>query len=72
MAISGVKSGYISVKKAAVSIQYRLSIVKGGQKLNVENFGGGGGGGDIGLVSSAHQLPRGVWGHAPPGIFLGI
>ena len=29
------------------------------------------GGGDIGLVSSAHQLPRGVWGHAPPGIFLG-
>ena len=44
MAISGVKSGYISVKKAAVSIQYRLSIVKGGQKLNVENFGGGGGG----------------------------
>ena len=43
-------------------------IVKGGQKLNVENFGGG----DIGLVSSAHQLPRGVWGHAPPVIFLGI
>ena len=43
-------------------------IVKGGQKLNVEKFGGG----DMGLVSSAHQLSRGVWGHAPPGIFLGI
>ena len=26
-------------------------------------------GGDIGLVSSAHQLPRGVWGHAPQGFF---
>ena len=38
----------------------------GGQKLNMRTLGGR----CIGLVCSAQQLPRGVWGHAPPGIFL--
>ncbi len=51
-------------------IAYHLSgfhlekLSRGGKSWMLRTLGGG----CIGLVCS--QLPRGVWGHAPPGIFF--